>query len=63
MRGIGLHTGLDIEVIFKPAPVDHGLKIKRIDLEGEPVIDALAENVVNTQRGTVVGKNNDRKHD
>ena len=58
MRGIGLHTGLDIEVIFKPAPVDHGLKIKRIDLEGEPVIDALAENVVNTQRGTVVGKNN-----
>jgi UDP-3-O-[3-hydroxymyristoyl] N-acetylglucosamine deacetylase/3-hydroxyacyl-[acyl-carrier-protein] dehydratase len=58
LRGIGLHTGLDIEVIFKPAPVDHGLKIKRIDLEGEPVIDALAENVVNTQRGTVVGKNN-----
>jgi UDP-3-O-[3-hydroxymyristoyl] N-acetylglucosamine deacetylase/3-hydroxyacyl-[acyl-carrier-protein] dehydratase len=43
-------------VTFKPAPVDHGLKIKRIDLEGQPVIAALAENVVNTQRGTVVGK-------
>jgi UDP-3-O-[3-hydroxymyristoyl] N-acetylglucosamine deacetylase/3-hydroxyacyl-[acyl-carrier-protein] dehydratase len=44
-------------VTFNPAPVDHGVKIKRIDLEGEPVIDALAENVVNTQRGTVIGKN------
>ena len=56
LRGIGLHTGFNIEVTFKPAPVDHGLKIKRIDLEGQPVIAALAENVVNTQRGTVVGK-------
>ncbi|MDI9603913.1 MAG: bifunctional UDP-3-O-[3-hydroxymyristoyl] N-acetylglucosamine deacetylase/3-hydroxyacyl-ACP dehydratase [Bacteroidota bacterium] len=58
LRGIGLHTGFDIEVTFNPAPVDHGVKIKRIDLEDKPVIDALAENVVNTQRGTVVGKNN-----
>ncbi len=58
LRGIGLHTGFDIEVTFKPAPVDHGVKIKRIDLEDQPVIDALAENVVNTKRGTVVGKNN-----
>lgn len=57
LKGIGLHTGMDIEVTFKPAPADHGVKIKRIDVEGQPVIDALAENVVNTQRGTVVGKN------
>ncbi len=56
LSGIGLHTGLDIVVTFHPAPEDHGYKIKRIDLEGEPVIDALAENVVNTQRGTVLGK-------
>lgn len=56
LSGIGLHTGLDIVVTFHPAPVDHGYKIKRIDLEGQPVIDLLAENVVNTQRGTVVGK-------
>src|SRR5690554_8007503 len=41
---------------FKPAPADNGVKIKRIDLEDQPIIDALAENVVNTQRGTVVGK-------
>ena len=56
LSGVGLHTGLDIVVTFNPAPVDHGYKIKRIDLEDQPVIDALAENVVNTQRGTVIGK-------
>ncbi|MFA7494593.1 MAG: bifunctional UDP-3-O-[3-hydroxymyristoyl] N-acetylglucosamine deacetylase/3-hydroxyacyl-ACP dehydratase, partial [Proteiniphilum sp.] len=56
LSGVGLHTGLDIVVTFNPAPVDHGYKIKRIDLENQPVIDALAENVVNTQRGTVIGK-------
>ena len=56
LQGIGLHTGFNIEVSFKPAPADHGVKIKRIDLDDQPVIDALAENVVNTQRGTVVGK-------
>ena len=58
LSGVGLHTGLDIVVTFNPAPVDHGYKIKRIDLENQPVIDALAENVVNTQRGTVVGRGN-----
>lgn len=56
LNGTGLHTGLDIEVTFMPAPVDHGYKIKRTDLDNEPVIDALAENVINTQRGTVIGK-------
>ena len=58
LSGIGLHTGFHIVVTFKPAPVDHGYKIIRTDLEGQPVIEALAENVVNTQRGTVVGKDN-----
>ncbi len=53
-----MHTGLHIVVTFNPAPVDHGYKIKRIDLENQPVIDALAENVVNTQRGTVIGRDN-----
>lgn len=56
LSGVGLHTGLDIIVTFNPAPVDHGYKIKRVDLENQPVIEALAENVVNTQRGTVIGK-------
>lgn len=58
MQGKGLHTGLDINIRFNPAPENHGYKIKRVDLEGEPVIDALAEHVTNTQRGTVVSKGN-----
>ena len=57
LQGKGLHTGLDIHITFKPAPENHGYKIKRTDLEGQPVLDALAENVINTQRGTVIGKN------
>lgn len=57
LKGKGLHTGLDIEITFNPAPENHGYKIKRTDLEGQPVIDALAENVVATQRGTVLKKN------
>lgn len=56
LQGKGLHTGLDIHITFKPAPENHGYQIKRIDLEGTPIVEALAENVVNTQRGTVVGK-------
>lgn len=56
LQGKGLHTGLDIVVTFLPAPENHGYKIKRVDLEDQPVIDALAENVVATQRGTVVSK-------
>ena len=52
--GKGLHTGLSLTVTFNPAPENHGLKIQRIDLEGQPIIDALAEYVVDTQRGTVI---------
>jgi UDP-3-O-[3-hydroxymyristoyl] N-acetylglucosamine deacetylase/3-hydroxyacyl-[acyl-carrier-protein] dehydratase len=58
LQGKGLHTGLNICITFHPAPENHGYKIKRIDLEEQPVIDALAENVVNTQRGTVIARNN-----
>ena len=54
--GKGLHTGLSLTVTFNPAPENHGYKIQRIDLEGMPVIDAVAEHVVDTQRGTVLGK-------
>ena len=54
--GKGLHTGLSLTVTFNPAPENTGYRIQRIDLEGEPVIDAVAENVVDTRRGTVLGK-------
>lgn len=56
LSGKGLHTGLEITAHFLPAPENHGYKFKRVDLEGEPVIDALAENVVATNRGTVIAK-------
>lgn len=56
LTGKGLHTGLEITARFLPAPENHGYKFKRVDLEGEPVIDALAENVVATNRGTVIAK-------
>lgn len=55
LTGKGLHTGLNLTVTFKPADVNTGYKIQRIDLEEQPVIDAVAENVVDTQRGTVLG--------
>ena len=54
--GKGLHTGLSLTVTFNPAPENSGYKIQRIDLENQPVIEAIAENVVDTQRGTVLGK-------
>ncbi|WP_289754379.1 bifunctional UDP-3-O-[3-hydroxymyristoyl] N-acetylglucosamine deacetylase/3-hydroxyacyl-ACP dehydratase [Muribaculum intestinale] len=56
VHGKGLHTGLMIDAEFCPAPEGHGYKIQRTDLDGEPVIDAVAENVIATQRGTVVAK-------
>ena len=54
--GKGLHTGLSITVTFNPAPENTGYKIQRIDLENAPIIDAVAENVVETTRGTVLAK-------
>lgn len=52
--GKGLHTGLNLTVTFNPAPENTGYKIQRIDLEGQPIIEAVAEKVIDTQRGTVL---------
>ncbi len=57
LQGKGLHTGLDLVVTFNPAPENHGYKIQRVDLEGQPIIDAVADNVTETTRGTVLEKN------
>lgn len=54
LTGKGLHTGLNIRITFHPAPSDHGYKIRRTDIPWKPVIDAVAENVSGTQRGTVL---------
>ena len=56
VSGKGLHTGMMIEAEFLPAPDNHGYKIQRTDLEGEPVIDSLAEYVAHTERGTVIAR-------
>lgn len=55
--GKGLHTGLSLTVTFNPAPENTGYKIQRIDLEGNPIIEAIADNVTDTQRGTVIERN------
>ncbi|MFL1012875.1 bifunctional UDP-3-O-[3-hydroxymyristoyl] N-acetylglucosamine deacetylase/3-hydroxyacyl-ACP dehydratase [Flavisericum labens] len=57
LNGVGLHTGKDVTLTFKPAEANFGLAFKRIDLEGEPVIEADANYVTNTQRGTCLEKN------
>ncbi len=56
VKGKGLHSGLELTAVFKPAPENFGYKFKRVDLEGTPIIDAVAENVVDTCRGTVLGQ-------
>lgn len=56
VSGKGLHTGMQINATFNPAPTGHGYKFKRIDLPEETIIDALAENVIDTQRGTVIAR-------
>lgn len=57
LSGKGLHTGLNLTVTFYPAPENHGYKIQRIDLDNKPIIEAVADNVVDTTRGTVLEKN------
>jgi UDP-3-O-[3-hydroxymyristoyl] N-acetylglucosamine deacetylase / 3-hydroxyacyl-[acyl-carrier-protein] dehydratase len=58
LTGKGLHTGNNVTITFKPAPVNHGYKFCRVDLPGKPLIDALAENVTDTSRGTTLVQNN-----
>ena len=52
--GKGLHTGLSLTVTFNPAPENNGYTIQRIDLDGMPTIDAIAENVVDTMHASRV---------
>lgn len=57
LSGVGLHTGKNVKLTFKPADENHGYAFKRVDLEGAPVIPARASYVSNTQRGTNLEKN------
>jgi UDP-3-O-[3-hydroxymyristoyl] N-acetylglucosamine deacetylase/3-hydroxyacyl-[acyl-carrier-protein] dehydratase len=58
LTGKGLHTGINVTLTFKPAPANHGYKFCRVDLPGKPLIDALAEHVTDTSRGTTLVQNN-----
>jgi len=56
LKGVGLHTGKEVTITFKPSDVNTGFAFKRIDLEGAPIIEADANYVTNTQRGTCLEK-------
>jgi len=56
LTGVGLHTGKEVKMTFKPAPINNGFTFVRVDLEGCPIIEADANYVVNTQRGTNLEK-------
>ncbi len=55
LKGVGLHTSKNVELTFKPAPENHGIKFVRADLGGKPEIPAIADNVVDVSRGTTIG--------
>ncbi|HEY6160828.1 MAG TPA: bifunctional UDP-3-O-[3-hydroxymyristoyl] N-acetylglucosamine deacetylase/3-hydroxyacyl-ACP dehydratase [Bacteroidia bacterium] len=60
VSGVGLHTGKSVTLTYKPAPENHGYKFCRVDMPGQPVIDADVDNVVDTARGTTLEQNGAR---
>ncbi|MEM7571464.1 MAG: bifunctional UDP-3-O-[3-hydroxymyristoyl] N-acetylglucosamine deacetylase/3-hydroxyacyl-ACP dehydratase [Bacteroidota bacterium] len=56
LKGVGLHTGADVNLSFEPAPVGHGIKFQRTDLEGQPTINADVSLVESTDRSTTLKK-------
>lgn len=61
-KGRGLHTGVEVNMTFNPAPDSHGYVFKRTDLPEQPLVNALAEHVVDTSRGTTIEENGARVH-
>lgn len=62
VSGIGLHTGKPVRMTFLPAKPNHGYKFQRVDLEGQPIIDADVDNVVDVSRGTTIEQEGARVH-
>ena len=56
--GIGLHTGLHADMKVCPAPENTGIRFQRVDIPGQPIVEALADYVMNTERGTVLFRDN-----
>lgn len=62
VSGVGLHTGVQATMTFLPAPTNHGYKFQRIDLPGQPIVDADVDNVVDLSRGTTIEQSGARIH-
>jgi len=62
ITGVGLHTGKTVTLTFNPAPENHWYKFQRVDVEGQPIIEADVDLVVDTSRGTTLEKNGVRVH-
>jgi UDP-3-O-[3-hydroxymyristoyl] N-acetylglucosamine deacetylase / 3-hydroxyacyl-[acyl-carrier-protein] dehydratase len=62
VSGVGLHTGVTATMTFLPAPANHGYKFQRVDLPGQPIVDADVDNVVDLSRGTTIEQNGARIH-
>ena len=60
VSGVGLHTGVSATMTFLPAPANHGYKFQRVDLPGQPIVDADVDNVVDLSRGTTIEQNGAR---
>jgi len=60
LSGVGLHTGVDVHMTFLPAKANYGFKFQRIDLDGQPIVDADVDNVVDLSRGTTIEQNGAR---
>ena len=60
--GIGLHSGNKVNMTFLPAPPNHGIRFRRVDLDGQPEIDAAIENVAETSRSTTLSKGSVKLH-
>ncbi|MGA8479063.1 MAG: bifunctional UDP-3-O-[3-hydroxymyristoyl] N-acetylglucosamine deacetylase/3-hydroxyacyl-ACP dehydratase [Chthoniobacterales bacterium] len=62
LKGTSLHTGEEVSVTLKPAPIDHGIKFKRVDLPDEPTVEARIENVRLVERATTLAEGNVKVH-
>jgi UDP-3-O-[3-hydroxymyristoyl] N-acetylglucosamine deacetylase/3-hydroxyacyl-[acyl-carrier-protein] dehydratase len=56
IKGVGLHTGKEVTMTFRPAPVNHGFKFQRVDLDNKPILRAEISQVTSTNRGTTISK-------
>lgn len=57
ISGVGLHTGKSVTLVLKPAPENHWFKFRRVDMEGQPMVNVDADNVSDTSRGTTISEN------